>query len=144
MADLTLTTAGKINVGSAGPNVQFTGVAGAAIVAGSPVCFDGTLDTLFPSDANDAAKDAVAGIATHTAAIGEAVTCIRMGYMDGWSNLPVPGSLVFVSDTAGALADAAGTASLPVGMVVPVKATALGVAHDRILLVNISGLGKAA
>lgn len=144
MADLTLTTANKVNVGSSGPNVQFTGVAGAAIVAGSPVVFDGTGDLLFPSDANDAAKDGVAGIATRTCAIGEACTCLRSGFMDGWSNLPVPGSLVFVSDTAGALADAAGTLSLTVGIVIPVSATALGVAHDRVLLVQISGIGKAA
>lgn len=143
MADLTLTTANKINVGTS-HTVQFTAVAGAAITAGSPVCFDGTNDTVWPSDANDAAKDAVAGIATRTVAVGEGVTCVRRGYMDGWSNLPVPGSVVFVSDTAGALADAAGTLSLAVGVVIPVKGSGLGVAADRILLVEIAGIGKAA
>lgn len=144
MADLTLTTANKINVGTAGPNTQFTGVAGAAITAGSPVCFDGTNDTVWPADANDAAKDAVAGIATRTVAAGEGVTCLRRGLMDGWSNLPVPGKQVFVSDTAGALADAAGTASLPVGIVIPVSGQPLGTAADRCLLVEITGAGNAA
>lgn len=144
MADLTLTTANKVNVGQSGPNTQFTGVAAAAITAGSPVVYDGTNDTLWPADANDAAKDAVVGIATRTVAAGEALTYMRRGLMSGWSNLPVPGSVVFVSDTAGALADAAGTASLPVGIVVPVKDTLLGVAHDRALMVEISGIGKAA
>jgi len=144
MADLTLVTANKINVDTAGPNTQFEGVAAAAITAGSPVCFDGTNDTVWPSDANDAAKDAVAGIACRTVAIGETVTCLRRGYMSGWSNLPVPGSVVFVSDTAGALADAAGTLSLAVGVVFPVQGQPLGTAADRILLVEITGIGKAA
>ena len=144
MADLTLTTADEISVMEAEPHFQFTAVAGAAITAGSPVVFDGTNDTVFPSDANDAAKDAVVAIATRTVAAGEGVTCIRVGTMFGWSNLPVPGSLVYVSDTAGALADAAGTASLPVGIVVPIKSTSLGVAADRGVLVQITGTGKAA
>ena len=144
MADLTLATADEISVGTSGPNTQFTGVAGAAITAGSPVCFNGTDSTLFPSDANDVAKDAVAGIATRTVAIGEAVTCIRKGFMSGWSNLPVPGSLVWVSDTAGALADTAPVTALIVGMVVPVHGAPLGTAADRVLLVDITGIGKAA
>lgn len=144
MADLTLETANKINVGTSGPNQQFTGIAAATITAGSPVCFDGTNDTLWPSDANDAAKDAVAGVATHNAKAGEPLTCMRVGYMSGWSNLPVPGKQVFVSDTAGALADAAGTASLPVGIVIPAFGQPLGTAADRVLFVQISGAGNAA
>lgn len=144
MADLTLTTANKVNVGSSGPNTQITATAGAAITAGSPVTFDGTNDTLWPSDANDAAKDGVVGIATRTVAAGESVTALRRGLMDGWSNLPVPGSVVFVSDTAGTLADAAGTLSLAVGIVVPVFDQPLGTAADRMLLVEITGIGKAA
>lgn len=144
MADLTLTTAGKVNVGTSGPNEQVTAIAGAAITAGSPVTFDGTNDTLWPSDANDAAKDGVVGIATHTATVGEVVTAIRRGRMSGWANLPVPGSIVFVSDTAAALADAAGTLSLAVGIVVPVLGQPLGSGADRVLLVECSGIGKAA
>lgn len=144
MADLTLATANKVNVGTSGPNTQISGIAGADITAGSPVCFDGTNDTLWPSDANDAAKDAVAGIATRTVKTGEALTALRRGLMTGWSNLPVPGKLVYVSDTAAALADAAGTASLPVGIVVPVFGEPLGTAADRALLVEISGAGNAA
>lgn len=144
MPDLTLTTANKVNVGTSGPNTQFTAVAGAAITAGSPVCFDGTNDRVIVADADAAAADAVAGIATHTAAAGEALTCLRRGYMDGWSNLPAPGKQVFVSNTAGALADAAGTASLPVGIVIPVHGAPLGTAADRGLLVEISGAGNAA
>ena len=143
MADLTLVTANKINVGTTGPNTQFEGIAAAAITAGMPVTFDGTNDTVWPSDANDAAKDGVAGIATRTAAIGEVVTCLRRGFMSGWSNLPAPGKAVFVSDTAGALADAAGTLSLAVGIVVPVFGQPLGTAADRVLLVEIVGVAAA-
>lgn len=144
MADLTLTTANKISVDTAGPNVQISGVAGAAITAGSPVCFDGTNDTFIVADANNAAADAVVGIATRTVASGEPLTALRRGLMSGWANLPVPGKLVYVSDTAGALGDAAGTASLPVGIVVPIFSVALGTAAERALLVEISGAGNAA
>lgn len=144
MADLTLATANKINVGDADPHWQFTAIAAAAITAGSPVCFDGTNDTVWPSDANDVAKDACAGIATRTVGVGEAVTCIRRGYMSGWSNLPVPGSLIWVSDTAGALADTAPVTAIVVGTVLPVSGQPLGTAADRVLLVEITGIGKAA
>lgn len=144
MADLTLTTANKVSVDTSGPNVQITGVAGAAITAGQPVCFDGTNDTFIVADANNAAADAVFGIATRTVASGEPLTVMRIGIMSGWSNLPVPGKQVFVSDTAGALADAAGTASLPVGVVVPIFSVGLGTAAERAVLVQISGAGNAA
>jgi hypothetical protein len=144
MANVTLTTANKVNVATSGPNTQVTAVAGVAITAGQPVCFDGTNDTLIVSDANDAAADALAGIATRTVAAGEALTCIRKGLMYGWGDLPVPGSLIYANDTAGTLGDTVGTASLVVGMVVPIESTALGVAADRGILVDISGIGKAA
>lgn len=142
MADMTLATADKINVGTLTVE-QITGVAAAAITAGSPVYLD-TNGKFNPSDANAAAADACFGIATRTVAAGEALTVVRRGLMDGWSNLPAYGAPVYVSDTAGALADAAGTASIIVGYVVPVFGTNLGTAPDKALLVECSGTGSAA
>jgi hypothetical protein len=142
MADLTLATANKINVGTLTVQ-QITGVAAAAITAGSPVLFD-TNGKFIAADANDTAADACFGIATRTVAAGEALTVVRRGLMDGWSNLPAYGAPVFVSNTAGALADAAGTASIVVGYVVPVFGTTLGTAADKALMVECSGTGSAA
>jgi hypothetical protein len=140
MADMTLATADKINVGQIPPQT-FTGVAAAAITAGSPVFFD-TNGKFAVSDANVSTADAVFGIATRTVAAGEALTVVRRGLMDGWSNLPAYGAPVYASDTAGALADAAGTLSIVVGYVVPVWATNLGVAADKALLVECNGSGS--
>lgn len=142
MADMTLATASKINVGTLTVE-QFTGVAAAAITAGSPVCFDANGKWIV-ADANAGAADACFGIAVRTVAAGEALTVVRRGLMDGWSNLPAYGAPVYVSDTAGALADAAGTASIIVGYVVPVFATNLGTAADKALMVECNGTGSAA
>lgn len=142
MADLTLATANKINVGTLTVQ-QHTGVAAAAITAGSPVFLD-TNGKWAVSDANDTAADAVFGVATRTVAAGEALTVIRRGLMDGWSNLPAYGAPVYLSNTAGALADAAGTASIVIGYVVPVFGTTLGTAADKALMVECSGTGSAA
>lgn len=138
MADLTLTTADKTNVGSTGPNYQITGVAAVAITAGSPVLFDAN-GKFIVADADAAAADACFGIATRSALAGEAVTVMRRGFMDGWSNLPAYGAPVYVSNTAGKLADAAGTASIVVGYVVSVAGTNVGVAYDKMLLVECNG-----
>jgi hypothetical protein len=142
MADMTLTTADKVNVGTLTVE-QITGVAASAITAGSPVYID-TNGKFAASDANVSTADAVFGIATRTVAAGEALTVVRRGLMDGWSNLPAYGAAVYASDTAGSLADAAGTASIVVGYVVPSFANHLGVAADKALLVECNGAGSAA
>lgn len=142
MADLTLATANKINVATLTVQ-QITGVAASAITAGSPVYFD-TNGKFAASDANVGTADAVFGIATRTVSAGEALTVVRRGLMDGWSNLPAYGAPVYASDTAGALADAAGTASIVVGYVVPVFGTTLGTAADKALMVECNGTGSAA
>lgn len=143
MALLTLTTANKVNVGTSGPVTQISGVAAAAITAGAPVLFDANGKWVTASAAAGT-TDSVFAIATRTVASGEALTAVRRGLMDGWSNLPAVGSPVFVSNTAATLADAAGTTSLIVGYVVPNFGVPLGTAADRLLLVECTGTGVGA
>lgn len=142
MADMTLATADKINVGTLTVQ-QHTGVAAAAITAGAPVFLDAA-GKFAVSDADNAAADACFGIATRTVAAGEALTVVRRGLMDGWSNLPAYGAPVYVSNTVGALGDVAGAASIAVGQVVPVFGTNLGTAADKALMVECNGTGSAA
>jgi hypothetical protein len=143
MADLTLATADKVNVVTTAPYLPITAPAAEAITAGQPILFDANGKWIV-ADANAAADDAGFAIATRTVAAGEALTGCRFGIMDGWSNLPAYGAPVYVSDTAGALADAAGTATILVGHVIPVWGTTLGTAADKALLVECSGTGSAA
>lgn len=138
MADIDLTTAGKVNVASL-TVTQHTFVANSAITAGAPCYLLAATGKVAHSDANGAAPiNTVWGIATKTVAAGEAVTLVRRGPMDGWDFTNVAyGEGVFVSDTVGRLADTvSGTTALPVGHVIPVFGTNLGTAADKILYVE--------
>lgn len=144
MADMTLGTANKIDVDMpVETSGQLTLVAAEAITAGAPVLFNSS-GKWINADANGTGTVGIWGIATKTVAAGEALTAIRHGFMSGWSNLPAYGNIVYVSNTAGALADAAGGTSLAVGHVVPRPANLLGVSYDKTLYVNITGTGLSA
>jgi hypothetical protein len=139
MADLTLATANKITVLNSGPSVVITGVAGEDITAGAPVFYDATTAKWKNSDANDSNTGyGLFGVALESVYAGAALTVGRFILLIGWSNLPVPGSIVYVSNTVGALADAAGSTSIKVGVVVAIFGTTLGTAPDRALLVQPS------
>jgi hypothetical protein len=61
------------------------------------------------------------------------------GIMDGYAFTQAYGAPIYVSDTVGTLADAAGTATLLVGHVTSAHAQSLGTAADKLLYVNIAG-----
>lgn len=138
MADLNLVTANKVNVGTITVQ-QHTFVAGEAITAGAPVYLKGADGKVYNSDADLAGANTLWGVATRTVAAGEAVTVVRRGLLDGFDLSALNyGAAVFVSNTGGRLADAAGTASLKVGTVVPAMATTRGTAFDKILMVEVN------
>lgn len=142
MADISLTTADKVNVATL-TQVQHTFVANSAITAGAPCYILAATGKAAHSDANAAAPiNTVWGIATKTVAAGEAVTLVRRGLMDGWDFANVAfGEGVFVSDTVGRLADTvSGTTALTVGHVVPGFATTLGTTADKLLYVEITSI----
>jgi hypothetical protein len=115
MADLALTAA-QVRVTKGNCEVH-TGIASAAITVGQPVYIVTATGKYAVADANGASPlNTVRGIALNTAAAGKAVDVLVRGFLYGFTLTAVDyGAQVFVSDTAGSLADAAGTASLPVG-----------------------------
>lgn len=139
MADIALTTADKISVGTLTVQ-QHTFVASSAITAGAPVYLVAATGRVAPADANGSAPlNTCTGIATRTVAAGEGVTVVRRGILDGFdlSGLNF-GDAVYVSDTVGRLADAAGTTSIKVGQVWPANGTELGTTADKVLLVEVT------
>lgn len=145
MADISLTTASRVEVVEMIEGLTL--VASEAITAGAPI-------TIIPSstgagqwansDANSgtASLKTIAAIATHTVAAGQALTGMKRGVLEGFDFSGQAYFLpIYVSDTVGRLADAAGTTNLSVGRVIP------GTAHppitsspDKLLYVDISYL----
>jgi hypothetical protein len=74
------------------------------------------------ADANAAGKQQFRGIFVEAAGAGQGTSLIQRGRVGGYdlSGLAY-NALVYLSDTAGALADAAGTMSVVVGRVVPMS-----------------------
>lgn len=118
MADITRTAAQVSIVYPHYPNKIVSGIASAAIEAGQPVYIDSN-GKYAPADANDAAKDQFRGIALNTVGSGQPVSVLEEGYLYGYTLSGVAyDGLVYVSNTVGELADAAGGTSLAVGRVV--------------------------
>jgi hypothetical protein len=140
MADLSLVTANTVRPGTL-TNVQHTAVAGEAITAGAPCHFDGTTGKVYNSDANDASHDTCWGVSLRTVGAGEGVTLLRKGWLFGVdvSGLDF-GAGVYVSNTKGRLADAAGSASILVGMVLPVFGEQTGTTAAKGIYVDVFGL----
>ncbi len=118
MANLTITKAEAVQVVQ-----QFTGPAVEAIAAGQRCRLDPTTGKIALGNGTTAAEVKRGGIATHAAAVGEAVTIINQGIVDVGEALAALdfGADVYVSDTDGTFSTAAGdsTVDVIVGMVVP-------------------------
>lgn len=138
MADISLVTADKVNVGTL-TVLQYTGVAGEAITAGAPVYIDGTTGKFLNSDANGSGTVDVFGIAVRTVAAGQPLTVVRIGLVDGYDLAGLSyGAPVYLSNTVGRIADAAGSSDVRIGTVVPAFGQALGSSPDKVLLVERS------
>lgn len=88
-----------------------------AITAGQPV-YQTTAGKAGVADANAAGKQQFRGIALKDAAAGQPVPVLKRGFISGFvlSGVAYDG-LVYLSDTAGSLADAAGTMTVNCGRV---------------------------
>ena len=142
MANIALTTADKIEVVES--REQHTAPAAEAITAGAPVRFDTSLGTFTPANGTTAAEARVYGIATKTVGAGQALTAIRQGVLDGFvlTGVAYDGAL-YLSDTDGRIADAAGTVPIVLGRVITGHAQTLGVAPDKLVLVDLSNADSA-
>lgn len=116
MADIAVTAA-KVGLVDPDKSVTFDGIAAEAITKGQPL-YQVTTGKFGIADANAANKQQVRGIALQDAGANQAVTMLVKGAAYGWTlTSQAYDTPVFLSDTAGALADAAGTLGVPVGVV---------------------------
>lgn len=136
MADINLVTANKVNVVES--IEQLTLPAAESITAGMAMRLDTSSGKFTKANASAAGEARVKWLAVKTVAAGEPVTGIKTGVLDGYdlSGMAYDAD-VFLSDTDGRLADAAGTVSTKVGRVLPGTSTTLGTAFDKLLLVDL-------
>lgn len=92
------------------------GIAGAAVTAGQAVYWN-TSGNLVLSNAGAAGTAKFAGIALNTVGIGQAVSVLKRGYLAGYTLTQAYGAKLYLSNTAGAVDDAAGTVSVLIGAV---------------------------
>lgn len=117
MADITVTAA-DVRPVFAGQAEIYDFIAAVAIDAGEAVYLT-TAGTVGLADANAAGQQQAIGIALKSVVAGEAVSVLKRGHLYGFTLTSLnPGAFAFLSDTAGALADAAGTLAVPIGRVV--------------------------
>lgn len=139
MADIALKTANKVEVVVCIEKLML--IAAEAITAGAPVRIDTTTGKATNANGTTDAEARVIGIAGKTVAAGMPITVLKQGIMDGFTLTGDYDSDVFLSDTDGRLADAAGTVETVVGRVIPGNAVTLGTAADKLLLVEVGHVG---
>jgi hypothetical protein len=109
-----------------------------AVTAGAPVRLDASTGKFTNANGSSAGEARIWGIATRTAAAGEALTAIRNGVLDGFDLSSMNyDATVYLSDTDGRLDTAAGTVSTVVGRVIPGTGVTLGTALDKVLSVEL-------
>jgi hypothetical protein len=132
MADIAL-TANRVSPVNEFEYEAWTLLAGATITRGQAVAID-TNGKAVLGDASTGAANNVRGIALNGAAAGEAVTIMVHGTLYGFTLAGAYDSIAYLSNTAGALADAAGDVSVVVGRVRPMHD---GATPTKVLYVNI-------
>ena len=136
MANLSLVTANKLEVVES--ILQFTLPTTEVVSPGHAARLDTSNGKLTKANGTTAPEARILGVTVGGVAniAGMPQTVIRKGVIDGYdlSGLAYDAP-VYLSDTDGALADAAGTVSVVVGRVIPASAVNLGTALDKLLLV---------
>jgi hypothetical protein len=92
-------------------------IAAVAITAGQ-IVYEDTAGKADLADASAAGTTVVPAVALQTVGAGSAVNVLKKGHVEGFTIAQAYGAQIFLSDTAGALADAAGTVSVAVGRIV--------------------------
>lgn len=122
MADIAVTAA-QVAVLFPHSAEVYSFIAAETITAGQAVYFT-SAGKAGVADANASGKQQVRGIALNGAGAGQAVDVVKRGHVAGFT-LGTYNTLVYLSDNAGALADAAGTVSAAVGRIVALSDSAL-------------------
>lgn len=116
MADLALTAA-QISAMDKDSAEIINGVLGGTVTAGQTVYQD-TSGTWQAGDASAAGTTKNPGIALEAGGSGQGISILKRGLVGGFTITQAYGATVYLSDTAGSLADAAGTVSKIMGAVV--------------------------
>lgn len=114
-------TAAQIAVNQAFNHETYTFIAGETITAGQAVSITIATGKLAVADANGAGNlTQLRGIALNGGGAGAGIAVLKRGFVEGFtvSGLAYD-SLVYLSDTAGALDTAAGTMTVQAGRVMP-------------------------
>lgn len=121
MADLTVTAAQVAPVFPENAEI-YDFIAAATLTAGQPVYINASGKADVADGNGSSPANRFRGIALMAASAGKAVSVLQRGAVYGFtlSSLAYDAA-VYVSDTAGSLADAAGTTSLAVGKVMPLS-----------------------
>ena len=137
MADITPTTAAVVTVVES--LEQATLPAQEAISPGQAVRIDPATGRFTLANATSAAEARIYGVAVgnHSIPAGYPVTAIRRGVLGGYTISAQYDAPVYLSNTDGALADAAGTVSVVAGRVLPGSAATLGSAQAKLLLLHL-------
>lgn len=116
---------------------QGTYVAGVALDAGTPV-YIGSDGKLAKSDANGTGTRKAIGLTVRRVAANQPVTVISKGVVFGFDfGSQAFGAEIFLSDTEGRVADAAGTTSVKVGEVIPSYTHVRGGTAKKLLRVTL-------
>jgi hypothetical protein len=120
MADITVTAA-KVGLAHPEDSEVYTMIAGVTITKGQAVYIIAASGKLGVADANAAGAQQIRGIALDGGGAGQAIDICKRGWLEGFTLSGNYDSAVYLSDTAGALADAAGTMTVNVGRVMPLS-----------------------
>lgn len=136
MSNIALTTAARIDVVES--LEQLTLPTNEAITAGAPVRIDATTGKFTNAKATDSTEADVYGIATRTVKSGMPVTAIRRGVLAGFDfTNQDQNAKIYLSDTDGRIADAAGTVGRCLGSIIPGTATVVGDDYSKMLRVDV-------
>jgi hypothetical protein len=115
---------------------QATLFAATDLDAGTPVIINSNGD-FAAADASVAGTADVYGITVRKVKAGQAVTAIARGVLSGFNFAAQSfGKDIFLSDDAGRIADGAGTVSVRIGRVIPVRGELRGQAPAKLLQVQ--------
>lgn len=116
MAELTVTAA---QVSPIFPRFAeiYSMIAAETITAGQ-VVYQTSAGKAGVADANAAGKQQARGIALCGGGAGQVIDVLKKGHVAGFTLPQAYDAQLFLSDTAGAIADAAGTMSVPIGRVI--------------------------
>jgi len=116
MADIVVTAA---QVAAIDPlQAEIHSFVAASTVTQGQVVYITTSGTVAPADANGAGLQQARGVALNGGGAGQAIGVLKRGRCAGFTLTQDASVPLYLSDTVGALADAAGTMTVPCGIVV--------------------------